>query len=89
MADSDSRAGARYATDAVLRFVDSLHAPHDPALAAAFAAPERNGMPAIQVGPSEGKLVELLVGIRGATRALEIGSLAGYSAFRIARGLAP
>jgi len=89
MADQDSRAGVRYATPEILRYVDTLHCPHDAGLAAAFAAPEREGMPAIQVGIADGKLVELLVRLVGASRAVELGTLAGYSALRIARGLAP
>ena len=52
MADSSSRQGERYATDAVLAFVRRVHAPHDEALQRAFDAPEREGMPAIQVGPT-------------------------------------
>jgi caffeoyl-CoA O-methyltransferase len=44
-------------------------------------------MPAIQLGPSEARLVELLLRIAGARKAVEIGTLAGYSAIRIARAL--
>lgn len=89
MADSHSRTGARYGTPEVLTWVDALHAPHDPALERAFTAPEREGLPAIQVGASEGRLLELLLRAIGARRVVEIGTLAGYSAIRLARGLAP
>lgn len=89
MADSQSRTGARYGTPEVLRWVDALHAPHDAALERAFTAPEREGLPAIQVGASEGRLLELLLRAIGARRVVEIGTLAGYSAIRLARGLAP
>jgi caffeoyl-CoA O-methyltransferase len=64
-----------------------VHAGHDGALARAFDAPERHGMPAIQLGPSEARLVELLVRLAGARKAVEIGTLAGYSAIRLARAL--
>jgi caffeoyl-CoA O-methyltransferase len=87
VADVDSRAGARYATPEVFEWVNRVHAPHDGALAAAFTAPERSGMPAIQVGPSEGKLLTMLLSLIGARRVVEIGTLAGYSAIRIARAL--
>lgn len=87
MADPDSRAGARYGTPEILRYLDDLHAAHDAPLAAAFEAPRREGMPEIQVGPSEGRLLELLARLAGAQRAVEIGTLAGYSAIRLARGL--
>jgi len=89
MADPSSRRGHRYATPEILRYVDALHASHDGALAAAFEAPEREGMPAIQVGASEGRLLELLARLAGARRAVEVGTLAGYSAIRLARGLGP
>jgi caffeoyl-CoA O-methyltransferase len=89
MADPDSRKGVRYADPAILDWLDRVHAAHDHALATAFDAPEREGMPAIQVGPSEGRLLTLLMRMIGARRVVEVGTLAGYSAMRIARGLAP
>ena len=88
MADKDSRSGARYTTPELLKYVDGLHATHDAGLAAAFDAPSKEGMPEIQLGRSEGKLVELLMRLRQVRRAVEIGTLAGYSAIRIARALA-
>lgn len=87
MADNDSRAGARYGTSEILRYLDELHAPHDAGLAAAFAAPEHNKMPAIQVGVSEGKLLEMFVRLVRARKVVELGTLAGYSAIRLARGM--
>src|SRR5206468_575966 len=78
MADRSSRQGARYATPDVLDWLDGVHAAHDAPLARAFAAPDREGMPAIQVGPSEGRLLELLARLIAARRAVEIGTLAGY-----------
>lgn len=87
MADASSRAGQRYNTPEILSWVDRLHAPHDEALEAAYAAPEREGIPAIQVGVSEGKLLELLVRLAGCRRVVEVGALAGYSALRLARAL--
>ena len=87
MSDKDSRAGKRYANEAVLAYLDNVHAAHDPELEAAFAAPEREGIPAIMVAPSEGKLLELLLRMVGAERVVEIGTLAGYSAIRMAAAL--
>jgi caffeoyl-CoA O-methyltransferase len=87
MADSDSRQGARYGSGDVLAFVEKVHATHDEALAAAYQAPENFGLPAIQVAPSEGKLLELLLKMIGAKRVVEVGTLAGYSAIRLARAL--
>ena len=85
MADNDSRAGARYATPEILKYVHQVHAPHDAALAQAFAVPE--GIPAIQVGPSEGRLLYLLMKLAGAKKVVEVGTLVGYSAIQMARAL--
>ncbi len=44
-------------------------------------------MPSIQVSPSEGKLLALLLRLIGAREVIEIGTLAGYSAICMARAL--
>jgi caffeoyl-CoA O-methyltransferase len=85
MADSSSRSGARYTTPQILEFTARVHAAHDAALAQAFAVPE--GIPAIQVGPSEGKLLELLLRLANAKKVVEVGTLIGYSAIHMARAL--
>ncbi len=85
MADSSSRAGAQYSSEAIIDYVNRVHAQHDPVLEAAFAVP--TFMPAIQVGPSEGQLLRLLLRLAGARRVVEIGTLAGYSAIHMARAL--
>lgn len=87
MADRDSRAGTRYFDPAILEYVEKVHAAHDRGLESAFTSPDRDHIPAIQVGKSEGRLLELLVRLVGARRAVEVGTLAGYSAIRIARAL--
>lgn len=89
MADTFSRAGHGYATPDILTYLDDLHGRHDPGLTRAFEAPTAAGIPAIQVGRSEGLLLEWLTRAHRVTRAVEVGTLAGYSAIRIARGLAP
>lgn len=87
MADTLSRAGTRYVTPEVLDYVATLHAAHDALLSAAFDAPREHDMPAIQVGPSEGKLLTMLLRLSGAAKVVEVGTLAGYSALCMARGL--
>lgn len=87
MADRESRAGSRYSDEALLAYVDAVHAHHDDALQAAFDAPDSEDMPAIQVGRSEGRFLELLTRLCSATRVVEVGTLAGYSAIRLARGM--
>jgi len=44
-------------------------------------------MPEIQVGPSEGRLLELLLRLARARNVVEIGTLAGYSALWMLRAL--
>jgi predicted O-methyltransferase YrrM len=49
----------------------------------------RQGLPAINVKPEEGRFLQFLVNIIGTRRAVEIGTLGGYSGTWIARGLLP
>ena len=87
MADPDSRAGKRYATAQILDYVATTHHPDDRALRRAFEAPSRHDMPQIQLGPAEGRLLELILRMTKATKVVEVGTLAGYSALRMARAL--
>jgi caffeoyl-CoA O-methyltransferase len=90
MADNDSRAGKRYDDPATRSFLDTLHAPHDAALERAFTTPQQNpNIPAIMLGQSEAKMVELLLRLQGAKKVVEVGTLVGYSALRIARAIGP
>lgn len=89
MADTNSRIGVKYSTPEIQAFADRTHAPHDDALERAFRAPEQHQMPAIQLGVSESRLLSLLMQLIAARKVVEIGTLAGYSALRLARGLAP
>lgn len=61
--------------------------PSDDVLDAALAASEAAGLPAINVAPNQGKLLQLLATIRGARRILEVGTLGGYSTIWLARAL--
>ncbi len=87
MADPTSRTGVRYTSEEVLDYLNRVHAQHDEALQQAFDAPRREGMPAIQVGPSEGRLLGLLLKLADARKVIEVGTLAGYSAIWIGRAL--
>lgn len=71
------------------RYVGDLLAPHDDALKAALRASVEAGLPQIQVSPPQGKLLQLLAQVRGATTILELGTLGGYSTIWLARALPP
>ncbi|MDO3648422.1 O-methyltransferase [Nocardia mangyaensis] len=53
----------------------------------ALAANAEAGLPAIDVSPPQGKLLNLLARTAGARRVLEIGTLGGYSTEWLARGV--
>jgi predicted O-methyltransferase YrrM len=59
----------------------------DTTLDSVLAANRDQGLPAIDVSAAQGKLLSLLVRIRGAKKVLEIGTLGGYSTIWMARGL--
>jgi len=64
-------------------------APSDDVLDLALRSAAEAGLPAINVSPGQGKLLNLLVRMCGARRILEVGTLAGYSTIWMARALAP
>ena len=68
-------------------YIEALFAPSDPTLENALRRSREAGLPEIHVSPSEGKLLQLLVGMAGAERILEIGTLGGYSTILLARVL--
>lgn len=69
------------------QYIEGRYAEEDEVLASVLAETRREGLPAIQIRPSLGKLLALLVRISGASRVLEIGTLAGYSAVWLGRAL--
>ena len=71
----------------VVEWTNRVHAPHDHGLAKAFDTPRVASIPAIHVGASEGKLLAMLLAMVGAKRVVEIGTLAGYSAIRLAQAV--
>lgn len=59
----------------------------DPVLSEVIRESEAAGLPPIQVTPSQGRFLGLLVRAMGARRVLELGTLGAYSAICLARGL--
>jgi predicted O-methyltransferase YrrM len=75
--------------DAVDHYLTDLLVKEDPALDDALKSSSEAGLPAINVSPSQGKLLHLLAKIQGARKILEIGTLGGYSTIWLARALPP
>ena len=61
----------------------------EPELEAALAANAAAGLPAIDVAPNQGKLLNLLARMSAARNVLEIGTLGGYSTIWLARAVGP
>ena len=72
---------------AVDQLLESFLLPEDESLAAALTAAEQAGLPPIQVPPVQGRFLHLLARAIGARRALEFGTLGGYSTIWLARAL--
>ena len=68
-------------------YVAGLFAPEDDALQHIQEETRRNDMPAISLSPQEGRLLQFLAKSVGARKAVEIGTLAGYSGTWLARAL--
>ena len=68
-------------------YLAGLLAPHDDALAAALESNAAAGLPAIDVSPTQGKLLHILARAIGARNVLEVGTLGGYSTIWLARAL--
>jgi len=75
--------------DEISQYVGDVFARQDETLAQVRAMIPQKGLPAIYIQPEEGRFLQVLVRACNAVRALEIGSLGGYSGIWIARGLAP
>lgn len=72
---------------AVDQYFGGLFVPEDAALEAALKATGEAGMPAINVSPTQGKLLHLLAKAHGVKSILEIGTLGGYSTIWMGRAL--
>ncbi|QBD75844.1 O-methyltransferase [Ktedonosporobacter rubrisoli] len=67
--------------------LNQLFATEDEVLRQTTQAAREAGLPAIQIAPAQGKLLQVLAAACGARKILEIGALAGYSAIWMARAL--
>lgn len=70
-------------------YADDVFGRYDEHLAGLMGRAVEAGLPAISVSADVGRLLKILVSMTEGKLALELGTLAGYSAIWIARGLAP
>lgn len=75
--------------DKVDQYIEERLIQHDPILEKVLNENKEAGLPAYDVSPTQGKLLNLLVRMREAKRILEIGTLGGYSTIWMARALPP
>jgi caffeoyl-CoA O-methyltransferase len=75
--------------DQISQYISSLFAVEDSALRMAREESPKRGLPSISIKPEEGRFLQFLVRACGAKKAVEIGSLGGYSGIWIGRGLLP
>ncbi len=71
------------------RTIGEIYQPEDPALREVRERASTSGLPDIQVAALDARHLEVLVRLVGARKAVEIGTLAGYSGLSIVRGLQP
>lgn len=68
-------------------FLEGLLSPQDPLFAQVLSTAQQAGLPSIQVSAMQGQFLHILARAIGATRILEVGTLAGYSGIWLARAL--
>jgi caffeoyl-CoA O-methyltransferase len=73
--------------DRVSEYICGLFAPEDALLVSLREESDRSGLPPIAISPDAGRLLQVLVAAAGVRRALEVGTLGGYSAIWLARAL--
>ncbi|MGQ0600187.1 MAG: O-methyltransferase [Anaerolineales bacterium] len=75
--------------DALAQYTTELFASADPVYQQILDRIPQRGLPAIAIRAEEGKFLQFLVRACGARKAVEIGTLGGYSGSWMARGLMP
>src|SRR5215831_10896538 len=71
------------------RYCESIYHPEDEVLREIRDRSIREGLPAIAVGRFDGLHLEVLARAAGALKAVEIGTLGGYSGVCLLRGMGP
>ena len=75
--------------DTINEYNRDMFAPEDAVLKELERELPKHGLPEIQISADVGRLLQFLVGLTPGKRALEIGTLGGYSGIWTARGMRP
>jgi predicted O-methyltransferase YrrM len=75
--------------DGLNQYITGLFASEDRALRYTWKDTQEKGLPSINVKPEEGRFLQFLTRTCSAKKAVEMGTLGGYSGIWIARGLIP
>ena len=87
MPTSPPSKGFGQADPALAKWAEQTFKPEDEILLEIRARAEKEGLPTIAVGPMDGLHLEVLARACGARKAVEIGTLGGYSGVCILRGM--
>jgi len=71
----------------IAAYVKKTYAPEDDVLREIRERCKREGLPDIQIGALDARHLEVLASVAGARRAVEIGTLGGYSGVSLLRGM--
>lgn len=71
----------------IAAYAESTFSPMDAVLSEIRSRAQAKGLPAIHVGAMDGLHLEILARMSGAKRAVEVGTLAGYSGVCLLRGM--
>lgn len=88
MSDHDYKSFGQNSPD-IARYAEEIFKPQDTILSKIRSVTAAAGMPDIHVGKMDGLHLEVLTRAFKVKKAVEIGTLAGYSAVNICRGLLP
>ena len=89
MPSSPEEKGFGQGDPALRRWAEQVFQPEDEVLREIRERGVREGLPAIAVGKFDGLHLEVLARVAGALKAVEIGTLAGYSGVCLLRGMGP
>src|SRR5438128_11503545 len=87
MPTSPEEKGFGQADPQLARWAEKIFQPEDAVLAEIRARSVKEGLPAIAVGRFDGLHLEVLARLLGARKAVEIGTLGGYSGVCLLRGM--